>query len=143
MARRPRSNRNLVWADTDPLSRSIIAAFSGRVGPGPGDLNETAFAASLCEVFLDFESDDIRIQLGRAGLGAVRGRIIQELQKSESVTVVAGLVRTLSGLAGRNQYHPQYWAGEARQAITSGTVEEAESTLQNMTTVVAQYIETD
>ncbi len=142
MTRHSREDRHIVWADAEPLTRGVVAAFSGRVGPNSGELNEIAFAASLSEAFLDIGADDVRIQLGRVGLYAVRAQIIQEFQRPGAIAIVDGVIANLNGFAGNNPARGPYWAHAERDLITSGTHEDASGVLEDMSGIVAQYIRT-
>jgi hypothetical protein len=140
MQRRAKEERKMVWADAEPLTRGVIAAFSGRVGSRPGDLNEIAFAASLSEAFLDVGASDVRIQLGSVGLTEVRKKIVAELQRPEAVTAVSGLIQNLNCFAGNSPAQANYWANNERDVIFSGTAEEADAVLHEMSTTAAGYI---
>ena len=142
MTRHSREDRQIVWADAEPLTRSVIAVFSGRVGSGPGELSELALAASMSEAFLDVHAADVRIQLGRIGLRAIRSQIIDELQKPESMLIVNSVITGLNGYAGNNPASEQgpYWSSQERHIITNGSYEDASGILEDMSTTVAQYI---
>lgn len=87
------------WGDLNPLTRSLVAAFSGSIGSAPGQLDGQTFISTTTEAFSNTSSEDVVKGVGWFGLWGVRNGMVNQLQGFDREEVAAA-VQAIAPLAG-------------------------------------------
>ena len=92
--------RSWQWSELDPLTRSVVAAFSWSIGDeSQGHLSGEAFIGSMTEAFADITTEDVTKTAGWSGPEGMRNTIVNKLTGFERETITS-MAQELGRLAG-------------------------------------------
>lgn len=127
-----------VWADVDPLMRSVVAAFSGRIGDETaGDLSGDGFIGAMTESFKDMTTEDI-IKVAGWGPNSLRNTIVNHLSIFKPQPVLA-MTEQLGRLAGGSEAMLEL-AAQAGQQLTIGRKYEAIPALNQLSELAVSHL---
>lgn len=106
------------WAELDPLTRSVVAAFSWRIGDeSQGDISGDAFIGAMTETFDDMTTEDVTKTAGWRGPDGMRNTIVNKLSGFEDRPVLS-MAQQLGRLAGGSEAVIEL-ASQAAEQLTS------------------------
>ena len=94
------NNRPWAWNSVDPLTKTVVAAFSGRIGDeAAGDLSTDDFVSAMTEAFPKTTKEDITKTVGWLGTKGIQNAVVNQLTGLTHDSV-STMTDTLGSLAG-------------------------------------------
>jgi len=91
------------WSHLDPLTRSVVAAFSWKIGDeSQGDLSSDGFIGAMTESFADLSTEDVIKTASWGGPEGMHNTIINKLHGFDDEPVT-GMLQQLGHLAGSSE----------------------------------------
>jgi hypothetical protein len=122
------NNKKWSWDSLDPLTKTVVATFSGRIGDKEGDLPAGDFVDNLTEAFPLVSKEDVAKIVGHFGIQGMQRTIVNQLAglNHENVTAMTNHLGVLAGephqevadLTGVVLKMPDYRIYEAVPALT-------------------------
>lgn len=95
--------RTWQWSQLDPMTRSVIAAFSWRIGDETqGDISSDGFVGAMTETFDDMTTEDVIKMAGWGGPEGVRNAIVNKLSGFETEPI-SHMAQQLGQVAGGSE----------------------------------------
>ncbi len=83
----PERTESWDWSQLDPMTKSVVAAFSWRIGNDEGCLSDQAFIGSTTEAFESMTTEDIVRTVQCTGRTGLRNMIIGRLSGADGESV--------------------------------------------------------